>query len=120
MAPWAEVLGDKGLDDAAAYVMSLSGRKAPKGDVLAGQQHFANFCAACHGADAKGMTAVGAPNLTDNIWLHGGSMEAIRYTIANGRQNVMPAQEHLGDTRIRLLAAYVISMGATRVAQVEP
>jgi mono/diheme cytochrome c family protein len=47
-------------------------------------------------------------------------MEAIRYTIANGRQNVMPAQEQLGDTRIRLLAAYVISMGATRVAQVEP
>jgi cytochrome c oxidase cbb3-type subunit 3 len=108
------------LDDAAAYVMSLSGRTAPKGDVAAGQQHFANFCAACHGADAKGMTAVGAPNLTDNIWLHGGSMEAIRYTIANGRQNVMPAQEQLGDTRIRLLAAYVISMGATRVAQVEP
>ena len=120
MAAWAEVLGDQGLDDAAAYVMSLSGRKAPKGDVAAGQQHFANFCAACHGADAKGMTAIGAPNLTDNIWLHGGSMEAIRYTIANGRQNVMPAQEHLGDTRIRLLAAYVISMGATRVAQVEP
>ena len=120
MAAWAEVLGDQGLDDAAAYVMSLSGRKAPKGDVAAGQQHFANFCAACHGADAKGMTAIGAPNLTDNIWLHGGSMEAIRYTIANGRQNVMPAQEQLGDTRIRLLAAYVISMGATRVAQVEP
>jgi len=117
MTPWAEILGDQGLDDATAYVMSLSGRSTPQGNVAAGATHYANFCAACHGADGRGLSAVGAPNLTDNIWLHGGSREAIRHTIANGRQNMMPAQEHLGDTRIRLLAAYVISMGETRVAQ---
>ena len=113
MAPWQEVLGEKGVGDAAAYVMTLSGRKASDGDATAGAPHFATYCAACHGADGRGNMAVGAPNLTDDIWLHGGSEARIRETIALGRQNNMPAQEsRLGDTRIRLLAAYVLSLGA--------
>jgi len=120
MAPWQEVLGDKGVTDAAAYVMTLSGRKAGVGDAAAGAAHFATYCVACHGPDGRGNTAVGAPNLTDGIWLHGGSETRIRETIALGRQNNMPAQEsRLGDTRIRLLAAYVLSLGeAPRVAAV--
>ena len=121
MAPWIDVLGEKGVDDAAAYVLSLSGRKAPKGDVAAGQAQFNTYCTACHGPDGRGNTAVGAPNLTDGIWLHGGSAAKVRETIAHGRQNAMPAQEaRLGDTRIRLLAAYVISLrGPTRVAALD-
>lgn len=112
MAPWQEVLGENGVRDAAAYVMTLSGRKASAGDPTAGASHFANYCAACHGPDGRGNTAVGAPNLTDSIWLHGGSEARIRETIALGRQNNMPAQEaRLGDTRVRLLAAYVLSLG---------
>jgi cytochrome c oxidase cbb3-type subunit 3 len=72
---------------------------------------------ACHGTDGRGNMAVGAPNLTDGIWLHGGSETRIRETIALGRQNNMPAQEaRLGDTRTRLLAAYVLSLGETRRA----
>lgn len=118
MAPWQEVLGDQGVVDMTAYVMSLSGRKATKGDATAGQPQFAMYCMACHGTDGRGVTAVGGPNLTDGIWLHGGSESALRQTIALGRQNNMPAQEsRLGDTRTRLLAAYVLSLGeGSRVA----
>lgn len=112
MAPWQEVLGDAGVADTTAYVMTLSGRKATSGDATAGAAHYAAYCAACHGPDGRGNTAVGAPNLTDDIWLHGGTEARIRETIALGRQNNMPAQEpRLGDTRTRLLTAYVLSLG---------
>jgi len=121
MAPWGEILGDAGVDNAAAYVMSLSGRKAPVGDPVAGETLFKTYCVACHGENGRGNHDLGAPNLTDSVWLHGGSIAAIRTTIANGRQNQMPAQgDRLGETRIRLLAAYVMSLGETRVAQREP
>ena len=112
MAPWQEVLGDQGVGDVAAYVMTLSGRKASAGDATVGAAQYATYCVACHGSDGRGNMAVGAPDLTDGIWLHGGSEARIRETIALGRQNNMPAQEsRLGDTRIRLLAAYVLSLG---------
>lgn len=112
MAPWQEVLGGKGVVDVAAHVMALSGRKATTGDAAAGAALFATYCIACHGPDGRGNTAVGAPNLTDGIWLHGGSEARVRETIALGRQNNMPAQQaRLGDTRTRLLAAYVMSLG---------
>jgi cytochrome c oxidase cbb3-type subunit 3 len=112
MAPWQDVLGDKGVADVTAYVMTLTGRKAGAGDAGAGQGRYAMYCVACHGTDGRGNTAVGAPNLTDNVWLHGGSEARIRETIALGRQNNMPAQDsRLGDTRTRLLAAYVLSLG---------
>lgn len=121
MAAWLEVLGDRGVDDAAAYVLSLSGRKAPKGDAAAGQVHFNAYCAACHGADGRGNNMVGAPNLTDDIWLHGGSAAKVRETIALGRQNMMPAQEsRLDATRIRLLAAYVLSLAGPAHATAPP
>jgi cytochrome c oxidase cbb3-type subunit 3 len=112
MAPWQEVLGDQGVGDVSAYVMTLSGRKASAGDAAVGAAQYATYCVACHGPDGRGNMAVGAPDLTDGIWLHGGSEARIRETIALGRQNNMPAQEsRLGDTRIRLLAAYVLSLG---------
>lgn len=121
MAAWGEVLGAQGVDDAVAYVMSLSGRKAPQGDVAAGEAHFKTYCVACHGENGQGNPLVGAPNLTDNVWLHGGSAGTIRNTIANGRQNAMPAQgSRLGDLRVSLLTAYVLSLGETRVAQDDP
>jgi cytochrome c oxidase cbb3-type subunit 3 len=117
MAPWGELLGESGLDDTTAYVLSLSGREAPTGNAAAGETHFKIYCVACHGESGQGNPDLGAPNLTDGVWLHGGSVKAIRSTIAEGRQNQMPAQgERLGDTRVRLLAAYVLSMGTTRVA----
>ena len=111
MMPWREVLGDAGVEDMVAYVLSLSGRKLPAGDVARGKQKFAEICAACHGPDARGNPLVGAPNLTDNTWLHGGSVAAVRETIANGRQGQMPAHlDLLGEARVKLLAAYVLSL----------
>jgi cytochrome c oxidase cbb3-type subunit 3 len=112
MIAWQAVLGDQGVDNAAAYVLSLSGRKAPAGNVAEGKTIFMTTCLACHGEDGRGNQALGAPNLTDNIWLYGGSFDTVRATIANGRQGQMPAQgERLGADRVRLLAAYVLSLG---------
>ncbi len=102
-------LGPQGTDEVIAYVLSLSGRPAPADKVEAGKQRFA-LCAACHGADGKGNQMLGAPNLTDDIWLYGGSPEAIRKTITEGRHGQMPAWGWLGADRIRLLAAYVYSL----------
>ena len=101
-----------GVDDVIAYVLSLGGREAPAGDVQAGQARFV-LCVACHGVDGKGNKALGAPNLTDDIWLYGGSPETLRKTLVGGRNGQMPAHEWLGDDKIRLLAAYVYSLSRT-------
>lgn len=113
MVPWRDVLGGAGgVEDVLAYVLSLSGRSVPAGDVQHGQQLFMTFCTACHGADAHGNPLMGAPNLTDQTWLHGSSVSAIRDVISNGRQGQMPAwADRLGPERVRLLAAYVLSLG---------
>jgi cytochrome c oxidase cbb3-type subunit 3 len=75
------------------------------------------FCVACHGADARGNPVLAAPNLTDTIWLYGGDTESLRTSIAVGRQGQMPAHEALlGPDRVRLLAAYVLSLGQTAAA----
>ncbi|HEY0340140.1 MAG TPA: cytochrome-c oxidase, cbb3-type subunit III, partial [Steroidobacteraceae bacterium] len=113
MPAWYDVLGgDTGVEDVLAYVMSLSGRHVPAGDVENGRAKFAAICTACHGPDGRGNQMLGAPNLTDQIWLNGGALTTVRETIAHGRQAQMPAQlERLGETRVRLLAAYVISLG---------
>ena len=113
MIGWQATLGgDAGVEDMLAYVLSLSGRSVPAGDVAHGKKLFMTNCVACHGEDGRGNSSLGAPNLTDAVWLHGGSINAIRDVIANGRQGQMPAQaERLGTDRIRLLAAYVLSLG---------
>jgi cytochrome c oxidase cbb3-type subunit III len=113
MIGWLPMLGASGVEDVLAYVLNLSGHQLPAGvSVEAGKQKFGEVCAACHGADAHGNQQLGAPNLTDAIWLHGGSISAIRETIAHGRDGQMPAHlELLGETRTKLLAAYVISLG---------
>ncbi len=110
MPPQAAVLGsDQAVDETVAYVRSLSGLEAPADKAAAGQAHFGKVCIACHGPDAKGNTMLGAPNLTDDIWLYGSSVEDIRHTIVNGRANQMPAQlDSLGENRVRLMAAYVL------------
>ena len=112
MTPWKDVLGSAGVEDALAYVLSLSGRSVPTGNAAHGAELFATYCVVCHGDKGQGNQTLGAPNLTDQIWLHGGSPDAIRQTIMNGRQGQMPAQlERLGAVRVRLLAAYVLGLG---------
>ncbi len=104
-------LGDQGADSVVAYVRSLSGDQRDAGLVETGKQQYNLYCMACHGADGTGMQALGAPNLTDDIWLHGGSDEVIRDVIVNGRTNQMPAQKDiLTEDRIRTVVAYVLSL----------
>ena len=107
----AAIGGEPGINEVTNYVRSLSGLKHDAKLAEAGKAKFA-ICAACHGAEAKGNPAMGAPNLTDAIWLYGSSEETIAETIRNGRNNMMPAQkERLGEAKIHLLAAYVYSLG---------
>jgi cytochrome c oxidase cbb3-type subunit 3 len=73
--------------------------------------HFATLCAACHGSDGTGNQAIGVPNLTDDIWLHGGRVEDIETQIQNGRVNQMPAHAGLlSKEKIHLLGTYVYSL----------
>ncbi len=97
----------------AAYVRTLSGLEpAANSDLARGKQVFADNCAACHGDAGKGNREMGAPNLTNQIWLYGSSTEAIIEAIVNGRGAVMPAfSPRLDDTTIKSLAVYVHTLG---------
>lgn len=111
MVPWGGTLGEQGVIATAEYVMSLSGREVDAQLAAAGKTQFDTYCVACHGTDGKGIQALGAPNLTDNTWLYGGSPELIKHTIRNGRNGSMPAhQQILGDDKIHLVTAYVYSL----------
>jgi cytochrome c oxidase cbb3-type subunit III len=106
MPAWAS-LGEDNVDHLVQYVLSLSGSPHDEAKAAAGKPLFAT-CAAWHGADGKGSQAVGAPNLTDHIWLHGGTVADIHKTVHDGRQGHMPAwSPRLTDDQIRIVAAYV-------------
>ena len=111
MIAWEATLGgQEGVDQVAAYVMSLSGREVDSAQAAAGEAKFA-ICAGCHMPDGSGNQALGAPNLTDNVWLYGGSERSIKESIAKGRQGNMPAHgEFLGKAKSHILAAYVYSL----------
>ena len=111
MPPQEPIIGEEGVKDAAEYVLALSGQEHDAAMAEKGKKIFGTVCMACHGMDGKGNQAIGAPNLTDDIWLYGSSREEIRHTIRNGRHNEMPAQEDkLREDKIRLVAAYVYSL----------
>ena len=97
----------------ARYVRSLSGLEvAPGGDVAAGAKTFADNCVACHGDAGKGNRELGAPNLTDAVWLYGSDLGTIVTTITNSRGGSMPAWgERLDPTTIKALTVYVHSLG---------
>ncbi|MDO4250920.1 MAG: cytochrome-c oxidase, cbb3-type subunit III [Moraxella sp.] len=118
MAAWQKQIGESGVRATAEYVMSISGNI--NGDTLnptlvkQGEAIFKQNCTLCHGQDAKGLTAMGAPNLTDDIWLYGNDRAIIQETIRNGRAGVMPAwTTRLGNERVMLLAAYVRTLSET-------
>ena len=102
--------GVEGATQVAHYVMSLSGRPHDTIKAAFGKDKFV-VCAACHGSDGKGSKALGAPNLTDDIWLHGSSQEAIVETILMGRKSSMPPhKDFLGEAKAHVLAAYIYSL----------
>lgn len=111
MPPLAAALGDAAdVRNVAHYVLSLSNSAHDNVAAQLGRSKFA-VCAACHGADGKGNPAVGAPNLTDGIWLHGWGEAAITNAVTRGISNVMPAQAGvLSPEQIHVLAAYVWSL----------
>ena len=117
MTPWGKVLtgmkGDNAVDYVIAYVRTLSDPASMKNNYMAaqGKKLFDGVCIACHGPEGKGNPDIGAPDLTDGYWLYGSSKASLYETVANGRHGVMPAhRELLGETRSRLVAAYVWSL----------
>jgi cytochrome c oxidase cbb3-type subunit 3 len=112
MVAWGPTLGEQGVEKVVAYVQKLSGQQHDAALAAEGEQLFLSTgCVGCHGMDGKGMTAVGAPNLTDDVWLYGGDAGTLRETVTNGRAGQMPAfQDKLGEQRVRLLAAYVLKL----------
>ncbi|WP_264312284.1 cytochrome-c oxidase, cbb3-type subunit III [Pseudomonas putida] len=116
MPAWAEVIGEQGVADVAAFVLTnLDGRSLPEGvkaDAAKGKEIFAGNCVACHGPEAKGTPAMGAPDLTHpQAFIYGSSFAQLQQTIRYGRQGQMPAQAEIqGNDKVHLLAAYVYSL----------
>ncbi|MEL0029192.1 MAG: cytochrome-c oxidase, cbb3-type subunit III [Perlucidibaca sp.] len=110
MPNWLPTLGEQGVKEVVAYALSLSGRKVDEDLVKAGEPRFM-ACAACHGSDGRGNHEIGAPNLTDTTWLHGGTLQRVTETVKYGRDSRMPSFETtLGPERVHLMAAYVYSL----------
>ena len=115
MPGWKEVAGDAGVAELHAYVRQLSG--APEtAAAKAGKARFDVLCVACHGSEGKGNQALGAPNLTDKIWLYGGDDASLTATLANGRGGIMPAQTTLNENQIRVMTAWVLAQNANAAA----
>ncbi|AUA33781.1 cytochrome-c oxidase, cbb3-type subunit III [Pseudomonas fulva] len=123
MPAWAEVIGEQGVSDVAAFVLTnLDGRKLPEGvkaDPVKGKELFASNCVACHGPEGKGTPAMGAPDLTHpQAFIYGSSFAQLQQTIRYGRQGQMPAQAEIqGNDKVHLLAAYVYSLSQGDAAQ---
>lgn len=114
MPAFKEAMGEDGVQEVVTYALSLSGRIVDPELAKAGQARFA-ICASCHGANGTGNKALGAPNLTDTTWLHGGSEAQVVNTVLYGRNNVMPAfAPILGPERVHLMAAYVYYLANVR------
>ncbi len=115
MPPMGAAVGTaEDVKNVANYVLSLSG--SAHNDIAAqlGKAKF-GACAACHGPDGKGNQAIGAPNLTDKIWLHGWGEQAIISMVNAGKTNVMPAQGRLlTPEQVHVLAGYVLSLSASQ------
>lgn len=118
MPPMAAAVGTgEDVKNVAHYVLSLSGSPNDSVRAALGKPKFA-ACAACHGADGKGNQALGAPNLTDDIWLHGYGENAIINMVNNGKVNQMPAQaQKLSPAQLKVLASYVWGYSNTGAAK---
>lgn len=112
MPAFAEILTKAQIRQLVAHVRVISGQEQPTAAARAGAALFAENCASCHGEDGKGNREMGAPNLTDGIWLYGGDRATLTTTIAKARFGVMPHWAgRLDPVTIKMLAAYVHSLG---------
>ena len=112
MMPAFDYLPREDINAIANYVASLSGEAEDQSLADKGQELYQQNCAACHGEDAKGQHALGAPNLTDAIWLYGGGVDNIRSQLINPQHGVMPPwQGRLDESTIKMLTVYVHQLG---------
>lgn len=106
-----ELLEREEIEAVVDYVLGLSGGTS-HGDKAYGAEIFQNQCAACHGETGKGMQELGAPNLTDKIWLYGGDRDDVYYTVYNARSGIMPAwNNRLDENKIKQLTIYIHQLG---------
>ncbi len=111
MPAWGAALQDQGVHEVAEYVMQLAGREVDSELATAGKARFDMFCVACHGPDGGGQPMLGAPALSNEVWLYGNSRLRIEDAIRNGRSGQMPAfAERLGADKVHILSAYVKSL----------
>ncbi|MBX9796702.1 cytochrome-c oxidase, cbb3-type subunit III [Sphingomonas sp.] len=109
------------IQDVVSYVRFVSRQEPMSKGAQQGQALFAANCAVCHGDQARGNRELGAPNLTDAIWLYGGDRAALTQTITNARGGIMPAwHARLSPATIRMLAIYVHSLGGGEKAPAPP
>lgn len=112
MTAFDDIFTDDEVGQVVNYVLEISGQDADAALAAEGATLFMDNCAACHGDNAMGDRALGAPNLTDRIWLYGGSADAIEHTVRFARFGVMPTwSERLSEDEIRATAIYVHSLG---------
>ena len=113
MPAWGKILGNDGVFNVSEYILSLGGRDANPTAVVAGKEKYSQLCVACHAADGKGNQALGAPDLTDKVWLYGASQRAVMASIADGRNGNMPAhKDFLDEGKIHVLTAFIYSLSA--------
>jgi cytochrome c oxidase cbb3-type subunit 3 len=111
MPAFEAILPGDQLSQVAHYVLSLSSQSTDPAKAADGKAVFDMHCTACHGMDGKGNQMLGAPDLTDSIWLYGGMLKDIQTTLSTGRSGKMPAHQHLfNEQEAKVLAAYVLSL----------
>ncbi|GAA5187934.1 cytochrome-c oxidase, cbb3-type subunit III [Ferrimonas gelatinilytica] len=104
-------IDDAEIPDLVEYVLSLSGRDHDSDAAARGQGSYMKGCFACHGMNGEGNQMLGAPNLSDDAWVYGGSRGVIAESIKNGRSGQMPAwKEILGEDKVHLISSYVYSL----------
>ena len=106
MVGWEPVLGEQGIQQVAEYVQVLGDEGSENHP---GKADYDRNCIACHGLDGAGNTLLGAPRISDDIWLYGGDLQTLKDTLRAGRYGVMPAfGERLDDMQISLLVALLV------------
>lgn len=111
MPPFKDILSAEAVEALVSFLPYWSDPTLDAARREAGLKHFSGICAACHGADGKGNVAMGAPNLTDDVWLFGSRPEQLRDTILKGRSAQMPAHKDiLSADELRVVAAYVSAL----------
>ena len=111
MPTWEPALGKDGVKEVVQYVLSFTNRQTHPELVEAGKQRFETICFSCHRITGKGNPALGAPDLTNDLWQYGGSEATITQTVSYGRKGMMPAHgDFLGPAKVRLLTAYVYGL----------